>query len=114
MDANSLANQLIEAIKKQSQQGLVSLEQTRKNDFMGIMNRANARGSLYSTQPQTLKTQYNANTYMPKKTALEQAPLTQEISIRSGLVDTQREIDTMMRSATELNNLKFDQYGEIV
>lgn len=114
MNPQDIANQLIAAIEKQSQEGLVSLEQDRRNDQVGIMNRANARGSLYSTQPQTQKLRQDAAVYLPKQATLRSAPLMSKLSIQSGLIDTQRQIDALNKSAAEINGLNFDKYGVIV
>lgn len=113
MDFNAIAQQLIDAIKAQSTAGIAQLGQSRRNDFSTIMNRANAKGTLYSTDASQQKTKYDANTYLPKLATLQATPLNSELSIRTNLAETQAKIDAINKSASQLNGLSFDDYGVI-
>lgn len=104
---NQLAQQLIDAIKQSLSGTLDNIDVQRENTFEGIMNQANARGNLYSTAPAYLQNQQDAQ-FAQQKADVRQKSLTQEISIKSGLLDTQRQIDATKRAAADLNSITFD------
>lgn len=111
-DYQKLANQLIDATKQAAQDNIASLNTQNELDNENINNAANAGGTLYSTATGVRQLQnYNQN-ILPKITAQQQGALNTEISTRSNLLDTQRQIDAQNEAAAQLtkqNKLIQDQ-----
>lgn len=108
MDYNAIAQALIDNVTKASQAGLASLDVSRDNNFATINQQQNASGTLYSSGTAFKKNNFVANTYLPKKTELEQQPLMTKLSVLSNAADVTRQIDAQNRAAAELNKIVYD------
>lgn len=107
-NANALAQQLIDAVTASSGAELKSLDTQRDNQFSLINNKANANGTLYSTQPGFQKSAFVAEKYQPAVAAAKLRPLTEKLNILGQATDITRTIDSMNRAADELNGIVFD------
>lgn len=108
MDINAIAQQLINALRRSTESAVEFQGLQRRNFFEDTMNRGAARGTLYSTAGANQQSRYDATTYLPGVTDARQQQQQQEIKIKGDVLDTQRKIDSINRSAKELNAITFD------
>lgn len=108
MDYNAIAQQLIDAVTAASDASLKSLGTQRRNEFAGINNVNNSRGTLYSTQGGYQKNKFDASKYLPAVAAEKQKPLLTKLAVSGQATEATRAIDAMNRAAAELNGIVFD------
>lgn len=108
MDINAIANQLIQAIKQSAQANLGFEDLKMRNFNEDVMNRGAARGTLYSTAGANQQSRYLGTTYLPKTTQIQQQAQQNELNVHSGVLDAQRKIQSLNRSANEINSISFD------
>lgn len=114
MDYNALAASLINALKQSTNSQLGLLDVNRRNFGEDLMNRANARGTLYSSGNGAQRTRYDATQYLPKYVQTQAQDQQQELGINSQLVQTQQKIDSMNRAADELNKTDSNYYQQLL
>lgn len=113
-DYNALAASLIQALKDSASAGLKQFDAARRNTFEDINNRGAKRGTLYSTAGANQQSRYDATTYIPGKTQLQGKEQTQEIQVKSDLLDTQRKIDALNKSAAQLNGIDDNYFNSLL
>lgn len=108
MDFKTLAQQLIDAVSANAQSEGKALDVAKGNTFSQINNSANASGTLYSTRPAFLKSQFVSEKYEPAKAAIAMKPLTTQVTMASQLLETTRAIEAQNKAAQVLNSIKFE------
>lgn len=74
------------ALGRQRDLGMQSLEASRRNAFQNIMASANTGGMMYSNFPARAKMQYDTGTYMPNRAEVENTYQTGLDSLRNNVV----------------------------
>lgn len=111
MDLNSInqiAQQLINALREQTEANINLLGMQRRNRHEDILNRSASRGTLYSSGGGAQQVRFDAQSWLPAVTEARGRQQQQELNIRGDLLDVQRKIQSQKRAAAELNSITFD------
>lgn len=114
MDYKALADSLIQALRNSTQSSLNLIDNNRRNFTEDIRNRAAKRGTLYSSGSAAQETRYNATQYIPNRVKAESQQQSQEIAIKSDLIDTQNKITAMNKAAQELNGIDDNYFNSLL
>lgn len=91
------------ALARQYQSSLQSLNQQRTNAQRSIMANANARGMMYSNFPARDKIMYDQQTFLPNQVKLYQSYQTGLDKLRSNVVNYQNSIKNIQDAIADLN-----------
>lgn len=94
-----------DALDRQYQSGLQSLEQQRKNAQTSIMSGANKAGMLYSNFVPREKIKYDQNTYQPAMIKLNTSYTTGLDTLRNNILKYQNSIAEIQDSIAHLNSM---------
>lgn len=92
-----------DALGRQRDTTMQSLENARRNAFQGIMGGANTAGMMYSNFPERSKIQYDANTYMPGITQAETTYQTGLNKLQSSIINNMNQISELNDEVASLN-----------
>lgn len=106
-DYNALANAFLAAIKQSADAQVGANNTAQLNTNASINNQANARGTLYSTQPSFMQS-VEQNKTNQKNASIQTNVLSNTFNVQSSLLDTKYKIDAMNRAAAELNKMTFE------
>lgn len=106
-DYKTLAEQFLAAITEASNAQISANGINLQNTNASINNQANAKGTLYSTEPAFRQTQAAAKN-VQNNSAINKSLLENTFSVRSSILDTQHKIEAMNRAASELNKMVFE------
>lgn len=107
-DLNALAQSLINALKRSTESSINLLGVQRRNSFEDVMNRSAARGTLYSGAGGAQQSRYDGERYLPAVTQQREQLAQKTIGIQGDLLNTNRKIESLQRSANEINGITFD------
>ena len=109
-----LADALITALKSSTDSGLANIDIQRRNFGEDTMNRANARGTLYSTSPAYIKSREDAAKFLPASAKLREGYLVGKLGIKTNLLDTQQRIQSLNRAAKELGKMSNNYFDSLL
>ena len=96
-------SQYRDALERQRDLSMQSLDNTRRNDFRNIMAAANTAGMMYSNFPQRSKIQYDTSTYMPSQARIQSTYQTGLDKLRSNTVNLSNQLKSINEAIAELN-----------
>ena len=96
-------NQYRDALERQRDLSFQNLDNTRRNDFAGIMGAANTAGMMYSNFPQRSKIQYDTSTYMPNQAKIQNTYQTGLDKLRSNVVNLSNQLKNVNDAISDLN-----------
>ena len=102
---NAFVQNYREALGRQYQTALQSLNQQRTNDQRSIMSNANARGMLFSNFPMRDKIKYDQNNYLPNMVKIHTGYQTGLQKLRDNIVNYQNSIKDIQDAIAELNEV---------
>ena len=94
-----------DALGRQRDTTMQSLENARRNAFQGIMGGANTAGMMYSNFPARSKMQYDQSSYMPTLQKLNTGYLTGLDTLRQNILKYQNNIAEIQDSINHLNSM---------
>lgn len=100
---NDFVKNYRDALARQYQSSVQSLNQQRLNDQRSIMSNANARGMMYSNFPTRDKIIYDQQTFLPNYTKLYQSYSTGLDKLRQNVVNYQNSIKSIQDAIADLN-----------
>ena len=99
-------NQYRDALERQRDLNYQNIENTRRNDFAGIMSGANTAGMMYSNFPQRTKIQYNTTNYQPNIIKAQNTYRTGLDKLRSNTINLYNQLKSINESISDLNSSK--------
>lgn len=93
-----------QALDRDTQAQMDSLETARMNNFASINNAAKANGILHSNYPELKQVQYLGGTYAPAVSKLQTSLLTTKDEIKSKAQDILDQIDAYNQETARLNS----------
>lgn len=100
---NDFVKNYRDALARQYQSSLQSLNQQRLNDQRSIMSNANRAGMLYSNFPARDKIIYDQQTFLPNQVKLFQSYSTGLDKLRQNVVNYQNSIKNIQDAIADLN-----------
>lgn len=97
-------NQYRDALERQRDLSFQNIDNTRRNDFAGIMGAANTAGMMYSNFPQRTKIQYDTSTYMPNQAKIQNTYQTGLDKLRSNVVNLSNQLKNINDAISDLNS----------
>lgn len=92
-----------DALERERDLGMQNLDNTRRNDFAGIMGAANTAGMMYSNFPQRTKIQYDTTNYMPSQSKIQNTYQTGLDKLRTNVVSLSNQLKNINEAISDLN-----------
>lgn len=90
-------------LNRQRDLEMMNLENTRRNQFTGIMGAANKAGMMYSNFPERTKYQYDMEEYLPGRVKIQNTYQTGLDKLRSNTVNLVNTLAGLKESISDLN-----------
>lgn len=103
-DIQKLLDNYNQALDRDVQTQMNSLETARMNAFANINNAAKANGVLHSNYPELKQVQYLGGTYAPAVSKLQSGMLTTKDEIKKNTQDLLDQIDAYNQAAAKMNS----------